>query len=99
MSRIIVITGATHGLGRAMAEGFIAGGHTVAGCGAVRSHVDWGDEADAPLAWEVLPQIDTKGTVLQWAALTGIDSMADRITGRSSISRTPRPWTNGRRRC
>jgi NAD(P)-dependent dehydrogenase (short-subunit alcohol dehydrogenase family) len=30
---VIVITGATRGLGRAMATRFIVGGHTVAGCG------------------------------------------------------------------
>jgi NAD(P)-dependent dehydrogenase (short-subunit alcohol dehydrogenase family) len=33
MSKIIVITGATRGLGRAMAEGFIKLGHCVMGCG------------------------------------------------------------------
>lgn len=32
-SRIIVLTGATRGLGRAMADGFCALGHTVLGCG------------------------------------------------------------------
>jgi NAD(P)-dependent dehydrogenase (short-subunit alcohol dehydrogenase family) len=31
--KTIVITGATRGLGRALAEGFAAAGHTVAGCG------------------------------------------------------------------
>lgn len=31
--RLILITGATRGLGRAMVEGFIARGHTVLGCG------------------------------------------------------------------
>ncbi|MCX8138437.1 MAG: SDR family oxidoreductase [Gemmataceae bacterium] len=33
MGRVIVITGVTRGLGRALAEEFIAGGHVVAGCG------------------------------------------------------------------
>lgn len=32
-SKLICITGVTRGLGRAMAEGFIARGHTVVGCG------------------------------------------------------------------
>src|SRR5579871_638810 len=32
-SRSIVLTGVTRGLGRAMAEEFIARGHTVLGCG------------------------------------------------------------------
>lgn len=31
--KFIIITGVTRGLGRAMAEGFIHAGHTVAGCG------------------------------------------------------------------
>lgn len=31
--KIVVITGATRGLGRAMVDGFAARGHTVAGCG------------------------------------------------------------------
>jgi NAD(P)-dependent dehydrogenase (short-subunit alcohol dehydrogenase family) len=33
MARVIVITGATRGLGRALTEGFIAAGHLLAGCG------------------------------------------------------------------
>lgn len=33
MNKVIVITGATRGLGRALVPHFAAGGHTVAGCG------------------------------------------------------------------
>jgi len=33
MSRVVVITGVTRGLGRAMLEEFVQRGHTVAGCG------------------------------------------------------------------
>ncbi|MCI0744643.1 MAG: SDR family NAD(P)-dependent oxidoreductase, partial [Verrucomicrobia subdivision 3 bacterium] len=33
IGKFVVITGATRGLGRAMAEQFVAQGHTVAGCG------------------------------------------------------------------
>lgn len=32
-NKVVVITGCTRGLGRAMAEGFIEAGHTVVGCG------------------------------------------------------------------
>lgn len=39
-SRSVVITGATRGLGRAMAERFIALGHTVAGCGRSGAHIE-----------------------------------------------------------
>lgn len=38
-SRIIVITGVTRGLGRAMADMFIALGHRVAGCGRSQTHI------------------------------------------------------------
>ena len=33
MPRLVLITGVSRGLGRAMAEGFIARGHRVRGCG------------------------------------------------------------------
>ncbi|MBA2113901.1 SDR family oxidoreductase [Bremerella alba] len=38
--RKIVLTGATKGLGRAMADGFIATGHQVAGCGRSADKID-----------------------------------------------------------
>jgi NAD(P)-dependent dehydrogenase (short-subunit alcohol dehydrogenase family) len=38
-SRLIVMTGATRGLGRAMTEGFLQRGHTVVGCGRSESHL------------------------------------------------------------
>lgn len=39
-SKFIVLTGATRGLGRALLEGFIAEGHTVAGCGRSAKLID-----------------------------------------------------------
>jgi cytosine deaminase len=55
-----------------------------AGCGAVRTHVDWAtgpDKPEVPLAWEVFGALSEKaakdGVVLQRAALTGIDEMSD----------------------
>ena len=55
-----------------------------AGCGAVRSHVDWAtgaDDAEVPLAWDVLGALTEEaagqGVILQRAALTGIDEMSD----------------------
>ncbi len=46
-----------------------------AGCGLIRSHVDWGTDAAPPLAWSVLAEFGADD--LQCAALTGIDQMAD----------------------
>lgn len=55
-----------------------------AGCGAVRSHVDWATGPGAPevpLAWEVFGALSADaskdGVVFQRAALTGIDEMSD----------------------
>ena len=48
-----------------------------AGCAVVRSHVDWGDGPEAPLAWHVLPDCVPDGVTLQCAALTGVRSWAD----------------------
>jgi NAD(P)-dependent dehydrogenase (short-subunit alcohol dehydrogenase family) len=39
MNRVIVITGSTRGLGRALVPHFVAAGHTVAGCGRSATHV------------------------------------------------------------
>jgi NAD(P)-dependent dehydrogenase (short-subunit alcohol dehydrogenase family) len=39
-SRIVLITGATRGLGRAMTERFVEAGHTVIGCGRSLQHVE-----------------------------------------------------------
>jgi NAD(P)-dependent dehydrogenase (short-subunit alcohol dehydrogenase family) len=39
MGKIIVLTGATRGLGRALVAAFAVGGHTVIGCGRSRGHV------------------------------------------------------------
>lgn len=49
-----------------------------AGCSALRSHVDWGHTAQAPLAWSVLNELSQQSDeFLQLAALTGIDQLAD----------------------
>ena len=39
-SKVIVITGVTHGIGRAMVEEFARRGHTVLGCGRSRKQID-----------------------------------------------------------
>jgi len=39
MGKVIVVTGATRGLGRSLLSAFAAGGHTIAGCGRSAVHV------------------------------------------------------------
>lgn len=50
-----------------------------AGCTLVRSHIDWSQNAEPPLAWSILHHIASTRTDIsvQTAALTGIDQMAD----------------------
>ena len=48
-----------------------------AGCSLIRSHVDWGDAADAPLAWSVLGELSQDHAGLQRAALTGVLQWTD----------------------
>ena len=47
------------------------------GCRMIRTHVDWGDRADPPLAWSVLRDCVKGAPDLQLAALTGITQWAD----------------------
>ncbi|MCY3983170.1 MAG: amidohydrolase family protein [Roseovarius sp.] len=57
------------------------------GCGAVRTHVDWGPESiagPAPAAWEVIGELAGEtGIHVQRAALSGIEVLADRKTANS----------------
>jgi cytosine deaminase len=49
-----------------------------AGCTAVRSHIDWGTDAEPPLAWSVLQELAAdQDLTVQTAALTGIAQLAD----------------------
>ena len=66
--KVVVITGVTRGLGRAMAEKFIALGHTVLGCGRSRQLVDemrhkWPKRHD----WDVV-DVTNPGQVENWMA-------------------------------
>ena len=58
-----------------------------AGCGTVRTHVDWGhgpDAAEPPLAWQVLKELsqEYRGRIkLQLAALASLEDLSDEDTG------------------
>jgi NAD(P)-dependent dehydrogenase (short-subunit alcohol dehydrogenase family) len=67
-AKVIVITGATRGLGRALVPLFAVGGHTVVGCGRGEKHVRELQAAfPAPHRFDVIDVRDTGG-VLDWAA-------------------------------
>jgi len=67
MEKQVVITGVSRGLGLAMAEGFIAGGHTVYGCARSKKAIDelrrrWG----RPHSFDVV-DVSVDNDVLSWA--------------------------------
>ena len=65
--RIVVITGVTRGLGRAMAEGFVRLGHTVVGCGrSVKEIEALRREFSAPHDFTALDVVDD-AAVRRWA--------------------------------
>lgn len=67
-TRIVVITGATRGLGRAMVEEFIRLGHTVAGCGRSPTHIeDLGRRFAAPHRFEAV-DVASDEQVQAWSA-------------------------------
>ncbi|MEW9919213.1 amidohydrolase family protein [Marimonas sp. MJW-29] len=67
-----------------------------AGCGLVRSHVDWGDDSipdEVPLAWEVLGDLATDAgseLTLQRAALVNVHLLADPDYARRCAARIAR---------
>ena len=67
-AKFIVITGVTRGLGRAMAEKFIALGHTVAGCGRAETEITkLAQRFGAPHGFAVVDVAD-EAQVNAWAA-------------------------------
>lgn len=72
--RHIVLTGVSRGLGLAMAEGFIAGGHTVWGCARSKKAIEelrrrWG----SPHSFDVV-EVSADKEVKSWAARVLADS-------------------------
>jgi NAD(P)-dependent dehydrogenase (short-subunit alcohol dehydrogenase family) len=65
--KLVVITGVTRGLGRAMAEEFARHGHTVAGCGRSKSElVNLREKLGAPHHFESV-DVASDGAVAAWA--------------------------------
>jgi NAD(P)-dependent dehydrogenase (short-subunit alcohol dehydrogenase family) len=68
-NKIIVITGVTHGLGRAMAEEFIRRGHTVLGCGRSQSEIEkLKRKFSAPHGFEPV-DVSADSAVRSWAEI------------------------------
>jgi NAD(P)-dependent dehydrogenase (short-subunit alcohol dehydrogenase family) len=68
--KVVVITGATRGLGRVMTAGLIAAGHTVVGCGRSEAGIaELARSHPAPHRFSVVNVAD-EGEVVRWAEAT-----------------------------
>jgi NAD(P)-dependent dehydrogenase (short-subunit alcohol dehydrogenase family) len=90
----IVLTGVSRGLGRAMAEGFIAAGHTVCGCArSAEAVAQLQQQFGAPHRWHVV-DVASDDQVRDWAAAVLADGPAPDILVNSAatINRNARLW-------
>jgi NAD(P)-dependent dehydrogenase (short-subunit alcohol dehydrogenase family) len=89
---VIVITGATRGLGRALVAQFAVGGHTVVGCGRSRGHVaELKHTFPAPHDFAALDVRDA-AAVRGWAAdVIGRHGPPDLLVNNAALMNTPAP--------
>ncbi len=87
----IVITGVTKGLGRALAEWYIANGHTVAGCGRSSDILDLRFTHPAPHDFSVVDVTDETKVSIWAAKLCGPDVAPDVLICNAAVMNTPAP--------
>lgn len=88
MGKLIVITGATRGLGRALVPQFVAAGHSVVGCGRSAEHVaELAKLFPAPHRFDAIDVTDPVA-VTQWAKSVG---PPDLLVNNAAVMNTPAP--------
>ncbi len=89
----IVITGATRGLGRALAEKFIALGHTVAGCGRSEAEIKKLQLAHPPPQHFAVVDVANGAAVEQWAreVIKGWGQPSDLLINNAALMNNPAP--------
>jgi NAD(P)-dependent dehydrogenase (short-subunit alcohol dehydrogenase family) len=91
MSKRIVLTGATRGLGLAMASGFIELGHTVIGCGSSTSHIETlRRRFSSPHRFDAV-DVSAEAAVAQWAQAILSEGPPDLLINNAAIMNTPAP--------
>lgn len=91
MGRLIVITGVTRGLGRALAEWFMEQGHTVVGCGRGPAIVDMRFTHPAPNDFAVV-DVAEENKVLIWAEKTlAAHGAPDLLINNAALMNDPAP--------
>ncbi|MBI5425120.1 MAG: SDR family oxidoreductase [Opitutae bacterium] len=91
MGKFIVITGVTKGLGRALAEWYIANGHTVAGCGRSAEILDLRFTHPAPHDFSVVDVADETKVSIWAAKLCGPDVAPDVLICNAAVMNQPAP--------
>jgi NAD(P)-dependent dehydrogenase (short-subunit alcohol dehydrogenase family) len=89
--RIIVITGCTRGLGRALVDEFIAAGHTVVGCGRGAQVMELRMEHGEPHDFSVV-DVSQESKVAIWAEkVIGVLGAPDILINNAALMNTPAP--------
>src|ERR1700753_3108606 len=88
---LIVITGVTRGLGRALAEWYIANGHTVVGCGRGAQVLDLRFTHPPPHEFSVV-DVTEETKVSMWAEkMIGNHGAPDFLVNNAALMNTPAP--------
>lgn len=92
MAKVIVITGATRGLGRALVSAFAVGGHTIIGCGRSDGHVrSLRDDFPGPHHFAQVDVTDS-AAVSAWAnAVLPKYGSPDLLINNAALMNTPAP--------
>ncbi|MFN2441225.1 MAG: SDR family oxidoreductase [Thermoanaerobaculia bacterium] len=89
--RHIVVTGATRGLGRAMAEGFIEAGHLVSGCGTSREALEELASRNPGHRFDAV-DVSDEAAVARWAAeVVATNGAPDLLLNNAAIANEPAP--------
>lgn len=97
-NKLVVVTGATRGLGRAMVDGFAARGHTVCGCGRSGEHIETLAETyGSPHDFAVV-DVASDDEVERWAAhILGQKGAPDLLVNNAALMNRPaRLWEVGK---
>jgi NAD(P)-dependent dehydrogenase (short-subunit alcohol dehydrogenase family) len=90
-SKTIVITGVTKGLGRALAEWYMANGHTVAGCGRSAEILEMRFTFPAPNDFAVVDVAEENKVALWAEKVLAVHGAPDFLINNAALMNTPAP--------
>jgi NAD(P)-dependent dehydrogenase (short-subunit alcohol dehydrogenase family) len=88
---VIVITGVTRGLGRALAEWYIANGHTVVGCGRSAEILELRFTHPAPHDFSVVDVAEENKVALWSEKVAAVHGVPDILINNAALMNTPAP--------